>query len=87
MRSRLSLVICGGMVLALACHRGPEPLAPVLPTERVYYDGDYIRSDTKVAAEGPGYTVTGNGLVARTDGSAIELSSGVAGQLQAEARR
>ena len=56
-------------------------------TERVYYDGDYIRSDTKVAAEGPGYTVTGNGLVARTDGSAIELSSGVAGQLQAEARR
>ena len=38
MRSRLSLVLCGAMLHALACHRGPEPLAPVLPTERVYYD-------------------------------------------------
>jgi hypothetical protein len=56
-------------------------------TERVYYDGDYLRSDTPVAAQGPGYTVQGNGLVARTDGSAIQLTSGVRGQMQAEGRR
>ena len=56
-------------------------------TERVYYDGDYLRSDTPVAAQGPGYSVQGNGMLARTDGTAIQLTRGVQGQLQAEARR
>jgi hypothetical protein len=56
-------------------------------TDRVYYDGDFLRSDTRVAAEGPGYRVEGNGLLARTDGSAIQLTDGVRGQLQPEAPR
>ena len=52
MRSRLSLVMCGGMVLALACHHGPEPLAPVLPTERVYYDdGPAFRDSVRMVVE------------------------------------
>ena len=52
MRSRLSLVMCSGVVLALACHRGPEPLAPVLPTERVYYDdGPAFRDSVRLVVQ------------------------------------
>src|SRR2546426_631276 len=52
MRSRLSLVLCGGMLLALACHHGPEPLAPVLPTERVYYDdGPAFRDSIRLVVQ------------------------------------
>ena len=40
-----------------------------------------------VAAEGPGYRVDGRGMLARTDGTAIQLTDGVVGQLQMEARR
>jgi hypothetical protein len=40
-----------------------------------------------VAAHGPGYRVNGNGLFARVDGSAIQLTSGVVGQLQMEGPR
>ena len=56
-------------------------------TERVFYDGDFLRSDVPVAAEGPGYRVDGRGMVARTDGTSIRLTDGVVGQLQTEARR
>ena len=55
-------------------------------TERVRLDGDLLRGDTKVQARGPGYRVEGNGLLARTDGSFIQLTGGAAGQLQAEGR-
>src|SRR2546422_3424490 len=52
MRSRLSLVLCGGIFLALACHHGPEPLAPVLPTERVYYDdGPAFRDSIRLVVQ------------------------------------
>jgi len=52
MRSRLSLVMCGGIVLALACHRGPEGLSPVLPTSRVYYDdGPAFRDSVHMVVE------------------------------------
>jgi hypothetical protein len=37
MRSRLRLMTCS-MVFVLACHHGPQALAPVLPLQRVYYD-------------------------------------------------
>jgi hypothetical protein len=56
-------------------------------TERVEYEGHVLRSSAPVAANGPGYRVNGNGLVARTDGSSIDLTSGVKGQLEMEARR
>ena len=56
-------------------------------TERVEYDGDVLRSNAPVTAHGPGYRVNGNGLFARVDGSAIQLTSGVEGQLQMEAPR
>jgi hypothetical protein len=55
-------------------------------TEAVDYDGDIVRSATRVKAHGPGYTVEGNGLLARTDGSSVRLVQGVHGQLQLEAR-
>ncbi len=52
MRSRLSLVLCGGMLLALACHHGPESLAPVLPISRVYYDdGPAFRDSVRMVVE------------------------------------
>src|SRR5919201_1052527 len=56
-------------------------------TERMAYDGDFLRSDVPVAAEGPGYRVQGHGLIARGDGTAIQLTNGVAGELQMEAHR
>ena len=46
-----------------------------------------LRGNAPVAARGPGYRVNGNGLFARVDGSAIQLTSGVEGQLQMEAPR
>jgi len=58
----------------------------VARTDRIYYDGDFLRSDTRVDAAGPGYRVEGNGLLARTDGSVIQLTDGVKGKLQTEAR-
>jgi len=52
MRNRLSLVLCGGMLLALACHHGLETLSPVLPTERVYYDdGPAFRDSVRMVVE------------------------------------
>jgi len=51
-------------------------------TERIEYDGDFLRGNAPVAAHGPGYRVNGNGLLARVDGSAIQVTSGVEGQLQ-----
>jgi len=59
----------------------------VVRTDRIYYDGDFLRSDTRVDAAGPGYRVEGNGLLARTDGSVIQLTDGVKGKLQMEARQ
>jgi len=58
----------------------------VARTDRIFYDGDFLRSDTHVDAAGPGYRVEGNGLLARTDGSVIQLMDGVKGKLQMEAR-
>ncbi len=55
-------------------------------TEAVHYDGDIVSSQTPVAARGPGYVVDGHGLNARTDGSRIDLTHGVQGQLQMEAQ-
>jgi len=54
-------------------------------TERAEYDGDVVRSNTKVTARGPGYDVQGNGLLARTDGSSISLVKGTRGALEMEA--
>ncbi len=56
-------------------------------TERVQLDGDLLRSETKVVARGPGYSVQGNGLLARTDGSFVQLTNGSTGQLQMAGRR
>jgi hypothetical protein len=56
-------------------------------TERVSLDGDNLKTDTPVTARGPGYAVEGNGLLARTDGSFVQLRGGTRGQLQAEGRR
>jgi hypothetical protein len=55
-------------------------------TDRIEYEGDLLRSTSPVVAHGPGYRVNGKGLSARTDGSAIQLTNGVEGQLQMEAR-
>jgi hypothetical protein len=56
-------------------------------TEAVDYDGTLVRSDNKVVARGPGYRVQGNGLLARADGSSVQLVKGVAGQMAMEAIR
>jgi hypothetical protein len=56
-------------------------------TERIDYEGDFLRSNLPVAATGPGYQVDGNGLSARTDGTAIRLTNGVKGRLRMEARK
>jgi hypothetical protein len=70
----------GGVRLEAA--RGDSAL-----TERLEYEGEVLRSNTPVAAQGPGYRVDGKGLLARSDGSAIRLTNGVEGQLQMRARR
>ena len=56
-------------------------------TEAVQFDDQTVRSETPVAASGPGYRVDGQALVARSDGSEIRLTRGVRGELQMEARR
>ena len=51
MRCRLSVVMCG-MLFVLACHRGPQGLAPVLPISRVYYDdGPAFRDSIRMVVE------------------------------------
>ena len=55
-------------------------------TEEVEYDGDQITGDKPVALSGPGYTMHGNGLVMKSDGSGMRLTNGVTGTLQAEAK-
>ena len=70
----------GGVVLDTA--RGDHAT-----TEAADYDGDVVRSHTPVAARGPGYDVHGKGLIARTDGSDIQLGGGTSGALQMEARK
>jgi len=45
------MVICGTL-FALACHRGPQTLAPVLPISRVYYDdGPAFRDSVRLVVE------------------------------------
>ena len=56
-------------------------------TDAVHYDGTTVRSDTRVVAHGPGYTVESSGMVAQADGSAVQLTRGVQGKLELEARR
>ena len=51
-------------------------------TEALDYEGPLIRTDTPVDAQGPGYKVHSNGLVARTDGSSVQLTHHVSGALQ-----
>jgi hypothetical protein len=55
-------------------------------TDQVHLDGDVLHTDTRVVARGPGYQVDGNGLFARTDGSVIQFTGGVTGQLAAGQR-
>ena len=52
-------------------------------TERVFVDGaaGLTRAPGPVEAQGPGYTVHGQSLVARSDGSRLQLSGGVEGTL------
>lgn len=61
----------------------------VATAETLIWEGaqGLVRSDQPVAAEGPGYRVGGNGLVARDDGRWIELLGGTQGRLEAEASR
>ena len=56
-------------------------------TDAVEYDGTVVRSDKQVTARGPGYRVQSNGMLAQADGSAVQLTQGVTGQLQMEASR
>ena len=56
-------------------------------TEAIDYDGTLVTSNKKVTAHGPGYRVQGNGMVARADGTSVQLDKGVAGQMQMEATR
>jgi len=53
-------------------------------TEQVHLDGEILRTDTHVVAHGPGYAVESEGLLARTDGSAVQFTGGVEGQLQVQ---
>lgn len=58
-------------------------------TERIRYDGTAgsVESDTPLDAQGPGYRLHGNGLLARTDGSSIAITGGVTGSMELEARQ
>lgn len=55
-------------------------------TERLDYDGPTVRTDTPVDAQGPGYTVHSRGLLARTDGSLVQLTGHAAGTLDVGAQ-
>jgi len=56
-------------------------------TDRVRLLGETVTGDARVIARGPGYSVQGNGLIARTDGSFVQLTNGTTGQLRVEERR
>ncbi len=56
-------------------------------TDRLDYDGAVVRTDSPVDGQGPGYTVHSNGLVARTDGSSVQLTHHVTGALDVGAQR
>jgi hypothetical protein len=56
-------------------------------SESIAYDGTLIRSETPVTAHGPGYRVQGQGMVAKADGTAVQLTRGVSGQMRMEAGR
>jgi len=56
-------------------------------TDRVDLDGSWLRGSAPVTASGPGYRVNGNGILARTDGTSIQLNSGVRGQMRMEGPR
>jgi hypothetical protein len=56
-------------------------------TERLDYDGAVVRTDTPVDGQGPGYTVHSRGLLARTDGSSVQLTNHVTGVLDVGAQR
>jgi hypothetical protein len=56
-------------------------------TDHVQLEGDLLKTDAHVWAQGPGYRVEGNGLLARTDGAFVQLTSGATGQLQAGGAR
>lgn len=56
-------------------------------SDAVDYDGAKVRSRTPVFARGPGYQVESRDFTAQSDGSRIQLGSGVRGQLQVEAQR
>jgi Lipopolysaccharide-assembly, LptC-related len=52
-------------------------------TEAVEYADDQVRGDRPVTARGPGYTMHGNGLLAKGDGSEVTLTNGASGTLEA----
>jgi hypothetical protein len=58
-------------------------------TESVEFDGatNSIRGVKPVDMRGPGYRVHGNGLLARTDSGSIDLTGGVTGSMEMEARK
>jgi hypothetical protein len=56
-------------------------------SDAAHYDGATVRSDTRVVAHGPGYSVESSGMVAQGDGSSVQLTRGVQGRLDLEARR
>jgi hypothetical protein len=65
----------GGVTLETA--RGDRAL-----TEAVAYDGATILGENRVTAQGPGYSVQGNGLVVQADRSSLRLTRGVQGKLE-----
>ena len=50
-------------------------------TAQLDYDGPTVQTSTPVDAQGPGYTVHSRGLLARTDGSSVQLNGHVNGTL------
>ncbi len=55
-------------------------------TEQLDYDGPVVRTESPVDGQGPGYTVHSEGLLARTDGSSIQLTHHVNGTLEVGAQ-
>jgi hypothetical protein len=51
-------------------------------TEAVEYGDDLIHGEKPVVASGPGYSMKGNGLVAKADGSEASLTNGAGGTLE-----
>jgi len=79
----------------IASHRGRAWSGVSLDAERgdtartdvAEYEGDTVRSHTPVAVRGPGYRIDSATFAARTDGSVIEFSKAVTGEMEMEARR